>query len=245
VTAGTTVDGSLLQSRPFRRLLAASALAHLVLTLILTFGSWWRPLPSEELEVVYVTELPAAALPTPSPQPPAPARQQIKEIVIPDRPKPKPKPPAAKPPPVPARPEPKPIEAPPTPEPERKPNPSASALLDKLRDEAKTRQPQGVPEGQGTGERAGILDAEKAEYQRKVQAAIEPHWIKSACVRQQAAPRWIVELAPGGATSEVSLGRSSGDRYCDDSAERAILKAQIPAPPPGIRVLSINFEELR
>jgi outer membrane biosynthesis protein TonB len=150
---------------------------------------------------------------------------------------------------VPAKPEPKPVESKPVPEPEPKAQPTqaSSALLDKLREEAKNRPTRGVPEGspEGKGEVAGILDAEKAEYARRVRAAIEPHWISSACERQRTAPRWIVEVGSGGATSEISLGRSSGDRFCDDSAERAILKAQLPAPPRGIRVIDINFEELR
>jgi protein TonB len=246
VIAGSTADASLLQNRTFRRLLVASVLGHVGLTVLLTFGSWHLLPRPEPLEVVYVSELPAAALPAPSQPKPAPARQQVAEVVIPRRPQPKPKPPAAKPPPAPAKPEPKPVEAQPTPTPEpAKPSPSASALLDKLREEAKSR-PQGVPEGQGTGERAGILDAERAAYIRKVQAAIEPHWVASACFRQRTAPLWTVEISASGQASEVDLNRSSGDRHCDDSAERAIAKAQpLPPPPAGIRVLDINFEELR
>lgn len=247
MTAASAVDQSLLRSRPFQRLLGASALAHLVFAGVLTFQNW-RPLPDlDEAHVVYIEELPAAALPAPSPAKPAPARQQVKEIVIPNRPKPKPRPPQAKP--VPAKPDPKPVESKPVaePEPEAKPTQNASSLLDKLREEAKNRQPRGVPEGspEGKGEIAGILDAEKAAYVKKVQAAIEPHWLSTACQRR-AAPRWVVEVASSGATSGLSLGRTSGDRYCDDSAERAILKAQLPAPPRGVPVvLGINFEELR
>jgi protein TonB len=245
VISGYTAETSLLQSRAFRRLLVASAAAHLLVTLLLTFGSW-RPLPDADLDVVYVSELPASALPSPSQAKPAPPRQQVAEIVIPQRPKPKPKPPAAKPPPAPQRPEPKPEAAPPTPEPPPKQTASASQLLEKLRDEAAKRAPQGVAEGQGTGARAGILDVEKAAYIRKVQAAVEPHWVSSACFRQRSAPLWTVEIAASGQASDIALGRSSGDRHCDDSAERAIHKAQpLPPPPAGIRVLDINFEELR
>jgi protein TonB len=244
VTAGSAVDASLLHSRPFQRLLGLSALGHLLVTLVLTFGSW-RPLRPAELDVVYIDALPAAALPAPSQAKPAPARQQVAEVVIPRRPQPKPRPPAAKPPPTPTRPEPKPAAAQPTPEPP-KPSASASALLEKLRDEAKSRAPQGVPDGQGTGERAGVLDVEKAAYIREVQAAIEPHWIAQACFRQRSAPLWTVEVGASGRASDVTLGRSSGDRHCDDSAERAIHKAQpLPPPPAGIRALDINFEELR
>jgi len=248
VSARAAVDQSLLHSRPFRRLLGASALGHLVFAAVLTFQSW-RPLPDfDEPHVVFVAELPAAALPAPSPAKPAPARQQVKEIVIPDKPRPKPRPPQAKP--VPAKPEPKPVESKPVaePEPEAKPSQSASSLLDKLREEAKNREPRGVPQGspEGKGEIAGILDAEKAAYVKKVQAAIEPHWLSAACQRQRSAPRWVVKVSSGGSASGISLGRSSGDRYCDDSAERAILKAQLPAPPRGVPVvLGINFEELR
>lgn len=247
MSAGVAVDQSLLRSRPFQRLLAGSALVHAVLAAILTFQNW-RPIDLDEENVVYIAELPAAALPASSPAKAAAPRQQVKEIVIPDKPKPKPRPPQAKP--VPAKPEPKPVEAKPVaePEPEAKPTQSASSLLDKLREEAKNRQPRGVPEGspEGKGEVAGILDAEKAEYVKKVQAAIEPHWLSSACQSQSSAPRWVVRVDSGGGASGVSLGRSSGDRYCDDSAERAILKAQLPAPPRGVSVvLGINFEELR
>ena len=245
MTRVPTADASLLHNRTFQRLLVASALGHALLTFVLTYGSWHLFPQPAPLEVVYVDDLPAPAAPAPSQPKPAPPRQQVAEVVIPSRPQPKPKPPAAKPPPTPAKPEPKPVEAQPTPKPEAKPNPAAAALLEKLREEANSR-PQGVPEGQGTGERAGIVDAERAAYIRKVQAAIEPHWVSSACMNQRAAPLWTVEIGASGQTSQVDLNRSSGDRHCDDSAERAIAKAQpLPPPPPGIRVLDINFEELR
>jgi TonB family protein len=246
VTSGSRADAPLLHNPAFLRLLGLSALGHLLVALALGLASW-RPLPSAELDVIYIDALPAAALPSPAAAaPPAPPRQQVAEVVIPRRPQPKPKPPAAKPPPAPARPEPKPAAPQPPPEPPPKQSASASEVLEKLRNEAQQRAPRGVADGQGTGERAGILDVERAAYIRKVQAAIEPHWVASACVRQRSAPLWTVALSSGGVPSDITLGRSSGDRHCDDSAERAIHKAQpLPPPPPGIRALDINFEELR
>jgi colicin import membrane protein len=250
----------LLYNREFKRSLAGSALAHLLLALIVMFGGW-RPSRTDVLDVTYVDVLPSQAVPSPAPTKaapppppappkpapaePAPPRQEVAELVIPRRPQPKPKPPAAKPPSAPRRPEPR-----PEPEPQAAPEPqqtaSASQLLEQLRTEAAQRAGAATPEAQGTGARAGILDVERATYIKKVQAAVEPHWVSSACVRQPGAPLWLVEVEPSGRASDISLERSSGNRHCDDSTERALQKAQpLPPPPPGIRALQINFEELR
>ena len=51
-----------------------------------------------------------------------------------------------------------------------------------------------------------------------------------------------VRVGPGGDVRNVSLARSSSNRYLDESAERAIWKCDpFESPPRGVSELNLTF----
>ena len=58
----------------------------------------------------------------------------------------------------------------------------------------------------------------------------------------KAVPVFTLEVDESGALRDLELAKSSGDRYCDESAERAIRKSDpLPAPPRGALALELGM----
>ena len=232
---------SLLESRTFKRLLAFSLAGHIALFAVLTF----RPRSSAVLisaspVLVNMVDLPKPASARPAakkpeekppeavPEPPKP-KPEVNEVVIPKEPAP-----------LVVKPKPKPVEKP---EPAPK---SAEELLSELTKKVEERNPQpelpppadpGPPAPAAGG--AGVFDPAFSPWVARVRVAVRANW--SGAQLCTGVPVFNLEIAENGALRDIELAKSSGDRYCDESAERAIRKSDpLPAPPHG--AASVEFE---
>ena len=232
---------SLLESRSFRRLLAWSLAGHVVLFLVLTF----RPHSSAVLisaspVMVNMVDLPRSAAPPAAkkpdvkpppkppeakPEPPKP-KPAVNEIVIPKEPAPL------------AKPKPKPVE-------KAEPTKSAEELLAELTKKVEERNPQpelppapepGPPAPLAGG--AGVFDPVFSPWVARVKTAVRANW--SGAQLCKGIPVFNLEVGDNGKLRDIELSKSSGDRYCDESAERAIRKSD-PLPPPPRGALEIEL----
>jgi TonB family protein len=233
---------SLLESRVFRRLLVVSVVLHVVVYVAL-FVSFRRrgeliaaaPVMVQIVQMPKTAPAPKAAAPAPKPPPPKPPeppkekappppppppKPVVKEIVIPkemreEKPKAVPKPVEKKP------------ETPP---------PSAAELLQKMTERVEQQEaankPPDAPETEGpaaAAPTAGRFDPLLSPWIANVQARVRANWSgASVCTGE---PEFDVDLDAAGHVTHLSLSKSSGDKYCDDTAERALRKSD-PLPPP-------------
>lgn len=215
----------LVQEQNFRRLLSWSLGVHL-----LALGFWVvapvtrrAPLLSAPVFVDIVAAPKAAARPKR-------ARQVVDEpVVIPKQPKPLPKP----------KPKPKPEAQP------KAPPPSADELLAKLREKVEARDAALARSATATSAGAGRFDPQMAAYQRKLKALLYANWVGAQVFRGRADlnARFQVQIDPSGGLGSVALVGSSGNRYFDESAERAIWKTRpFPRPPRGALTLTLDFD---
>ena len=96
-----------------------------------------------------------------------------------------------------------------------------------------------------TGVLAGIVDRERARYDRTVRGLLYANWAGAAGFsgRNNQIARFEVTVGSAGKVLGIRLTHSSGDRFLDESAERAIRKADpFPPPPPGYSKLAIRFD---
>jgi TonB family protein len=237
---------SLLESKAFRRLLAWSLAGHVLLFAALTF----RPrsdamvFTANPVMVSVVAAPPAAAprppapkaAPKPAPkppepkvEPPPPPKPVVNEIVIPKDPAPLPKP---KPKPV-AKPDPKPK--------------TAEQLLAELTQKVETEHPDSVPDVPPQAQPGppapvvggpGIFDPAMAAWQGKVKALIHSNWSGAQICKDT--PIFDLEIDSAGGLEHLALAKSSGDRYCDESAERAVRKS-MPLPPSPRGAITIEL----
>ncbi len=232
---------SLLESRTFKRLLAISLAGHVALFLLLTF----RPhrnavLISSSPVLVNMVDLPKAAAARPAPKQPAPPKPEAKpeppkpkpavnEIVIPKEPAPlpvKPKPAVAKPEPAPK---------------------SAEELLAEITRKVEERNPQPeLPAPREPGPEApiaggpGVFDPTFSPWVSRVKLAVRANW--SGAQLCKGVPVFNLEVSDDGSLRDIELAKSSGDRYCDESAERAIRKSDpLPPPPRGALALELGM----
>ncbi|MEX2206347.1 MAG: energy transducer TonB [Myxococcota bacterium] len=236
---------SLFESRTFKRLLSYSLAGHVLLFLVLTF----RPHSSAVLisstpVMVNMVDLPRPAAARPAakkpevkpppkppeakPEPPKP-KPAVNEVVIPKEPAPL------------AKPKPKPVEKP---EPAPK---SAEELLAELTKKVEARNPQpelppapepGPPAPMAGG--AGVFDPTFSPWVARVKLAVRANW--SGAQLCKGVPVFNLEVGANGALRDIELAKSSGDRYCDESAERAIRKSDpLPAPPRGALALELGM----
>ena len=227
--------GTLIEDAAFRRWLGWSAGAHLLAAMLWLVAPISRqafiPAPPVFVELVASAGRPAAR--------PAPRRQIVDEpVVIPKQPKPEPKP------------KPK-VEPKPKAEPKPKvPPPSAEELLARLRKKVDARTPAAANSAEaasetGRGSPRGRLDPEMAAYERKLKALLYANWAGARAFRGQddLVANFKVTLDPSGAVHSVSLVGSSGNRYFDESSERAIWKTRpFPPPPRGALVLTVTVD---
>ncbi|NRA02622.1 MAG: TonB family protein [Myxococcales bacterium] len=203
----------------FRWLVAWSLGAHLGLGMVLTLSPSGRALiPAPHAVMVeLLTALPGA---------PAhrPRRQVVDEpVVIPKRPKPakpvSPRPEARKPPPL-----------------------TAAQLIAKIRKEIPAEAA-----GPGTSNpaaRSGFVDPLLAAYRSRLQARLRRNWSGARAFAAQPSllARFEVEINQAGKLVGIAQREGSGNRYFDESAERAIWRAApFPAPPRGALTLDVNF----
>lgn len=229
----------LLESREFRRLLWVSLACHLGLVTAFWLGGqlrWPTPTPNAPVFVDIIAPAPAPA-PAPAAKP-APARE--KPVVIPKRARPKPKPEPK----VVAKVEPKPK---PKPEPKVEPKaepapeaPSAAELLAKIRD----RVDSSAPATGKTAAAGGVFNPQLAAYQRDIKVLLNSSWIGAGQFRTQPelASTYAVNIDDAGKLRDVQLTASSGNRFYDESTERAIYRAApFPPPPGGAKTLEVHF----
>ena len=217
----------LLQNREFRRLCAYSALGHLLLLIaVLVSFSLDRTISTPApvfVELVGALEL------APAPAPKLEKQQVEQPVVIPKRaPEPKPR----------AKPEPK---AKPQPEPAR---PSVQQLLAQLRAKLAATAPSEPLTGTAGGGR-GRFDPQLARYQKKVFLLLRSNWAGARMFKSEPdlEVHYKVRIDGGGGIRSVDLVRSSGNRYYDESAERAIQKSRpFPDPPRGPLTLDVTFQ---
>lgn len=234
---------SLLESRSFRRLLAISLAGHVLLFVVLTFRPQSRAvLISSSPVMVNMVDLPKPAAARPAakkpevkpppkppeakPEPPKP-KPAVNEVVIPKEPAPL------------AKPKPKPVEKP---EPAPK---SAEELLAELTKKVEERNPQpDLPPAREPGPTAplaggpGVFDPTFSPWVARVKTAVRANW--SGAQLCKGVPVFNLEVAENGAVRDIELAKSSGDRYCDESAERAIRKSD-PLPPPPRGMVSLEL----
>ena len=239
---------SLLASRTFRRLLAFSLAGHLAIFLVLTFRAHLNAvLISPSPVLVNLVDVPkraaappAAAKPVEKPAPPKPVvkpeppkpKPVVNEVVIPKEPAPL----AAKPKPV-AKPEPA--------------AKSAAEILAELTTRVEERNPPPEPAAPSAPGPAapiaggpGVFDPMLSPWVARVRSVVRQNW--SGAQLCKGIPSFAVEIEANGRLSDIELAESSGDRYCDESAERAVRKSDpLPAPPRGAMsvVLALNPKE--
>ena len=232
---------SLLESRTFRRLLAFSLAGHVALFLVLTFQPHRTAvLISPSPVMVSVVDVPKPAAARPAAKKPAPPKPEVK----PEPPKPKP---AVNEVVIPKEPAP----LPPKPKPVAKPEPapkSAEELLAELTKKVEERNPP-APEPVAAAEPGpaapivggpGVFDPVFSPWVARVKLAVRANW--SGAQLCKGVPVFNLEVAENGALREIELAHSSGDRYCDESAERAIRKSDpLPAPPRGALALELGM----
>ncbi|MCP4004772.1 MAG: TonB C-terminal domain-containing protein [bacterium] len=234
---------SLFDDERFRRLFLWSAAGHV----LLAFGLWFAPNPSVLLNPptpVYIDVVTAAPRAAPPPRPaaarPAPPKQVVDEIVIPKLPK-EPKPaPKAKP-----KPKPKPVAKTAAKKPAAVAPPSPEDLLESLRKKVDERQPKPGTGTASPNSRRGIFDPEKAGYQKKLTALFYQQWVGAACKMHPKPSHFEIRVAPDGSVKSVTRTASSGNRFCDESAERAIRRVdQLPTPPARVGIVTVSFDIL-
>lgn len=244
---------SLLESKAFRRLLAFSLAGHLLLFAILTLHPRGHAeLISPSPVMVNVVQAPPAAPAKPAapkaepkppppkpevkPPPPPPPKPVVNEVVIPKEPAPLP----AKP-----KPAPKPVE-----KPAEKPEPSKTAeqLLAELTQKVETEHPDSVPETPPSAPVApaapiaggvGTFDPLLSPWVARVKTVVQANW--SGAQLCKGVPKFDVDVDANGGLSDIELAESSGDRFCDEAAERALRKSN-PLPPPPRGAMSVTLE---
>jgi colicin import membrane protein len=209
--------------RQLRRLVVVSALAHLALGVAMSVTPRTSRFVLPPAGVVTVDLVSADALPGARPKPRARPKPPVQKVVLPAEP--------AAPKPAPAKP------APAKPAPE--PAPVAQVELDDLlaelsaerQDEAPTRQVAGLA---GTATGSAVVDREVAAWLTRVRAHMRRNWILPPGFRtQRLQARVRVRLdEQGNVIGEPQVVTRSGNRHYDETAIRAIAKANpLPAPP--------------
>jgi TonB family protein len=235
--------------REFRKLLAASAVAHLLLAVVLAV----RIQPELDLEptpvmVDLIAPAQAPAAPTEKAAPAAPAQPKPlpeKVVMLPKEkpPLPKPQPQPAQPTPEP-KPQAKPVPAPPRPEPAA-PTKTAEEILADLRSRVDSRGDEASSVIAAIrAKQGGRFDPEGAAYHKKVRALLQSNWVGVGAFANDPAleARFSVRVDAAGGILSVDLVHSSGNTFYDDSAERAIRKsAPLPPPPRGAMELDVRF----
>lgn len=222
--------GTLTGNAEFRRLCLYSGVGHgIVVLAVWTAGlvHWPRPIAPAPIFIDLVS---AAALAPPAPPSVEPAPPREKPVVIPERPRPKPKP-AAKPAPK------------PEPKPEREtPPPSAEQLLAKIRERVATT-PDATRTPTSASSRAGRFDPILAAYRRRVMVLLRNNWVgaRAFATLPGIEVQYEVRIDGSGGVRSVSLLRGSGNRYYDESAERAIRKTSPFPRPPRPLTLQLRF----
>ena len=237
---------SLLDSKAFRRLLVFSLVGHVVLFAVLVFHPHGRAeLISPSPVMVNVVQAPpqpqakpAAPKPAPPkpevkppPPPPPPPKPVVNEVVIPKEPAPL------------AKPKPKPVEKP---EPAPK---TAEQLLAELTNKVEAEHPEppplpSAPVGPAApvAGGAGTFDPLLSPWVARVRNVVQANW--SGAQLCKGVPKFDVDVDANGGLSGIELAESSGDRFCDEAAERALRKSNpLPAPPRGAMSITLELSQ--
>ena len=243
---------SLLQSRAFRRLLAFSLVGHVVVFLALVLRPAGRTqLISPSPVMIQVVSAPKSAAPKPAPAKPAPPPKEkpappepappppkpvVKEIVIPKDVKALPEKPKPKPAPV---------------EEKKPPPPTAEELLAKMTEQVEAKEaaaapqeaPKEAPAATAVEGAAGAFDPLLSPWVARVRTLVRGNWSGASLCK--GTPQFDVDIDGGGQLTHIALAESSGDSYCDDTAERALRKSNpLPPPPRALSfTLSLNPKE--
>lgn len=237
---------SLLDSRTFKRLLAVSLVGHVALFLVLTLRPFHHTqLISPSPVMVNMVDMPKAAAPPAAKKPAAKPPPPKPPEAVPEPPKPKPVVNEVV---IPK--EPAPLVAKPKPavKPEPKPK-SAEEILAELTQKVEKLHPEPEPvAAAATGPAVpiaggpGTFDPLLSPWVARVNSAVRSNW--SGAQLCKGVPTFDIEVEANGTITDISLARSSGDRYCDESAERALRKSNpLPLPPYAMEVrLNLKLE---
>ena len=91
----------------------------------------------------------------------------------------------------------------------------------------------------------GIVDPERARWNREVKILVTRAWILAAGFRTEALTAEVAaDLSATGEVLDASIKRGSGNPWFDESVVRAVKKASpLPAPPPpGAGEWTIPFD---
>jgi outer membrane biosynthesis protein TonB len=231
VGRGVAISQAPPERQEFRRLLAVSAAAHLLLGFLLAWSRDGEVMVPQGVIAVELVAPPsaapapapkAAARPAPPPPPPKPEKIVLPKETAPPKPQPKAE----------AKPEPKPV-----PEAEPAPEKDLSDVLSELRAEAGDEAPAAEPApaqtaaiGSPTGQ---PVSPEFLAWERKARIHIRQSWVVPPSFRNQPLRTGIVvELsASGEVVGEPQVVKRSGNPWYDDGVVRSIQKAS-PLPPP-------------
>ncbi len=73
----------------------------------------------------------------------------------------------------------------------------------------------------------------------RVRIFVRANWSGASVCR--GVPEFDVDVDGGGQLSHIALTKSSGDSYCDDTAERALRKSNPLPPPPHAVSFTFNL----
>jgi TonB family protein len=214
----------LAQSAEFRRFLLGSFIGHVLLLIAFLVVPGLR-LALQPPAPVYVDLIAAAPAPAPKPKP-APRQKLDQPVVL--QPKKR----------IPPKPKPVPKEVPVPKEPPKE-TLSAAEILGRLReqvgDEPERTATEAAPRGR--------FDPQMAAYQRRVRVLLQSNWAGVGRFQgEQLVARFEVQIDSAGGVRSLRRVQSSGSRYFDDSAERAIRRSEpLPPPPRGAITLDLGF----
>jgi colicin import membrane protein len=236
---------SLLESRTFRRLLVFSLVGHILVFLALTLRPFGRAklISPSPVMVELVGPPKAAAPPKPAPKPPAakplpkppepapapPPKPMVKEIVVPKEPQPL------------AKPKPEPVVE------KKAPPPTPEELMAKISEKVEAQEAAAAAQKPPAEEAPpsavqggpGEFDPLFSPWIANVQVRVRANWSgASMCTGE---PKFNVDVGADGRLSNIELAESSGDKSCDASGERALLKSNPLPPPPHAISLTLNL----
>ncbi len=125
----------------------------------------------------------------------------------------------------------------------KKPPPSAEELLAKMTEQVEAKEaanaPQEAPKEAPTAIEGapGAFDPLLSPWVARVRTLVRGNWSGASLCK--GTPQFDVDIDAGGQLTHIALAESSGDSYCDDTAERALRKSN-PLPPPP-RALSFTL----
>ena len=124
--------------------------------------------------------------------------------------------------------------------------PTAEELVAKMTEQVEAKEAQNAPPAPPSEAPAatteatpGTFDPELSPWVARVRIFVRANWSGASVCR--GVPEFDVDVDAGGQLSHIALTKSSGDSYCDDTAERALRKSNPLPPPPHAVSFTFNL----